>query len=152
TVVDVQVGVAAVRAGSNVGYLGDDVPRQLALVSDVPLLDDSPIKALARAWEGFSAKVRRPHENLRRQLHPPGIEIRDRNGGDTAGQRSHKAELIGGIVEGNVVRERTPQRARPGERIDGAAIAGPHHRFLTNAVRGAQSRRQVPGLEFKSDI
>src|SRR5262249_24119347 len=152
TVVDVQVGVTAVRAGSDIGHFGDDVPGQLAFVSNVVLLDDCPIKTLARAWESFGTEVWRAHEDSSRQQHFAGFEIRDRYSRDAGSQGSDREELIGGGVKVDVIRERAPQRARPGQRIDGAAIADAHHLLLTQAVRHAQARREVPGLEFEADV
>src|SRR5262245_46798307 len=93
------------------------------------------INALPRARECFGSEVRRPHEEVGRQLYTTGTDIRDHWSGDASAQGSGPLKRIGAAIEVDIVRERSAHRPRPGERIDGVAVAGSHHRLFANAVR-----------------
>ena len=142
-VVDVDVGVAAVGRRADVGDLDRNVEREAVLEGDVPLLDSRPIEV---------GRVGRPHEHAARQLHHARAVVRDRHRGDAARQRRVVEELVGRVVEEDVVGERAAHRPRPGQRVVGDPVARARDRGLVQPVRRPETWREVPLLHVDAHV
>ena len=142
-VVHVEVGVAAVRARADVGDLERDVPRQALLERQVPLLDRGAVHV---------GRVRRPHENARRQRDVARADVRHLDRRDALAEGADPLVRVRRVRVGDVERVGAAHRPRPRQRVERAAVAGADDAVVGEAVHQAEARREVPLLELDAHV